>query len=207
MINKKRFGFATYEVLTVFVMLLIIMVVLLARVFKTDYQEKYDIMSNNARMFSLAVSNLYIEDVIQDSYYLEMIIDKKLFSNIKNPFKGEKYCNPYQSKVVIKNNKKYVTLECGNYLIFEQDSLEKSYTIYQVGNWSSKKVAGNVQKSVFYNYPNGNENVFSENLEEDIFLYEFNKLNKTDYKHVQEIPEKYQVFKETKYRYLKKVSE
>lgn len=80
-------GFGTYEILTVFVMLLIIVVVLLAGVFKTDYKEKYDVMENNARMFSLTVANLYLEDGTQDVYYLQTIMDKRLLSNIKNPLK------------------------------------------------------------------------------------------------------------------------
>ena len=52
MINRMKRGFGTYEILTVFVLLLIIVVVLLAGVFKTEYKEKYDVMENNARMFS-----------------------------------------------------------------------------------------------------------------------------------------------------------
>ena len=64
MINRMKRGFGTYEILTVFVMLLIIVVVLLAGVFKTDYTEKYDVMENNARMFSLTVANLYLPILI-----------------------------------------------------------------------------------------------------------------------------------------------
>lgn len=206
MTNKMKRGFGTYEVLTVFVMLLIIVVVLLARVFKTDYKEKYDVMENNARMFALTVNNLYLEEGTRDVYYLQMIMDKKLFSNIKNPFKGEKYCDAYTSKVEIVDNKKYVTLECGNYLIYQQNSLDKPYTIYQVGSWSSKKPKGKVQEEVFYNYQKDGKDVFSNSLEEEMFLYEFNKINGTSYEKVQEIKTSYQVSKETKYRYMKKVN-
>lgn len=206
MINRMKRGFGTYEILTVFVMLLIIVVVLLAGVFKTDYKEKYAVMENNARMFSLTVTNLYLENGTQDVYYLQEIIDKRLLSNIKNPFKGDKYCDTFTSKVKIVDNKKYVTLECGNYLVYQQDSLDKPYSIYQVGSWSSKKPSGKVQTAIFYNYQKDNKDVFSENLEEDIFLYEFNKLNGTNYEDIQEIPKKYHIFKETMYRYMEKVN-
>lgn len=207
MINKNNRGFGTYEILTVFVMMLIIVVIMLARVFNTDYKEKYDVMENNARMFALTVANLNAVDGTRDVYYLQMVMDKKLLSNIKNPFKGSKYCNPYSSKVVISNNKKYVTLECGNYLIYEQNSLEKPYVIYQVGKWSSSKVSGKAQKEVFYNYKEDGEDGFTEDLGEDIFLYEFNKLKGTTFQKISDIPKKYQVFKQTRYRYMKKVSD
>lgn len=206
MINKNNRGFGTYEMLTVFVMMLIIVVVMLARVFKTDYKEKYSVMENNARMFALTANNLYLDEGIRNVYYLQMVMDKKLLSNIKNPFKGEKYCDTYTSKVEIASNKKFVTLECGNYLIYQQDSLDKNYSIYQVGAWSSKKPEGQLQEEVFYNYQKDEKDVFPDGLEEEIFLYEFNKANGTSYGDVQEIGASYQISNETKYRYMKKVN-
>lgn len=206
MISKNKSGIGTYEVLTVFVMLMIIAVVLLAGVFNTDYNEKYNVMSNNASMFALTVANLYMEDGNDDVYYLQMVMDKKLLSNIKNPFKGSKFCDSYLSKVMIKNKKKYVTLECGNYLIYEQDSLKKPYTIYQVGRWSSKKPEGDVQKTTFYNYQKDGKLVFSQGLEEDMFLYEFNKENGSSFDSISKIPKKYKVSDVVQYRYLKKVN-
>lgn len=204
MINKNNRGFGTYEILTVFVMILIIVAILLARVFNTDYKEKYDLMENNARMFALTAANLNAVDGNYSVYYLQMAIDQKLFSNMKNPFKGSKYCNPYASKVSVSSNKKYVTLECGNYLIYEQDSLEKPYVIYQVGKWTSSEIKGERQEAILYNYK---EDGFPENLEEDIFLYEFNKLKGTSFQRISEIPAEYQITKETKYRYMKKVND
>ena len=129
MINRNKFGFGTYEVLTVCVMLLIIVVVALAYVFRTDYKEKYSVMEYNARMFSLSSTNLYIEEGTRNVYYLQMLLDKKIFSEVKNPFQGKKYCDSYNSKVEFKDDKKYVTLECGNYLIYQQDTLAKSFAI------------------------------------------------------------------------------
>ena len=76
MISKMKKGFGSYEVLTVCVMLLIIVVVALAYVFKTNYKEKYDVMEYNARMFSLTVSNLYMQEGTQNVYYLQEVIDQ-----------------------------------------------------------------------------------------------------------------------------------
>ena len=95
-------------------------------------------------------------------------------------------------------------MECGNYLIYEQDSLEKPYVIYQVGKWTSSEIKGERQEAILYNYK---EDGFPENLEEDIFLYEFNKLKGTRFQRISEIPAEYQITKETKYRYMKKVND
>ena len=151
MISRMKKGFGSYEVLTVCVMLLIIVVVALAYVFKTNYKEKYDVMEYNARMFSLTVSNLYMQEGTQNVYYLQEVIDQRLSSDIKNPFQGDKYCDPLSSKVEIVDDKKLVTLECGNYMVYQQDSLKSPYTIYQVGTWSTNKKDENNQTSVFYN--------------------------------------------------------
>ncbi len=200
-------GFGTYEMLTVFVVLLIVIVLLLASVFKTNYSEKYDVLEYNAKMFALTAGNLYNEDGTKDVYYLQEIIDRKLSSEIKNPFQGEKYCNSYTSKVEIKDTKKYVTLECGNYLVYQQNSLKTPYTVYQVGKWSTKKSSDDDQSTEFYNYKQDGKDMFDDDLEKDIFLYEFNKLSGTDYSDVSEIPNQENLSKETRYRFMKKVSE
>lgn len=205
MIIKKKKGFGTYEMLTVCVMLLIIFVVLLAYVFRTDYKEKYKVMQYNAKMFALSTVNLYLEDSETDTYYLQMLIDSGVFSTMKNPFKGEKYCNSMTSKVVKdEDNQKYVTLECGNYLIMDQDFLEKKYTIYQTSKWSTNKDSKYNQNVMFYNYLEDGKEVFDEWLEEDMFLYQYNKMNGTSYDSIKAISDSEVVSKEM-YRYLKKV--
>ena len=173
----------------------------MAIVFGNRYRSVYDDvdhgLSDAEKLFFNAVDGNY------SVYKLQMAIDQKLLSNMKNPFKGSKYCNPYASKVSVSSNKKYVTLECGNYLIYEQDSLEKPYVIYQVGKWTSSEIKGERQEAILYNYK---EDGFPENLEEDIFLYEFNTLKGTSFQRVSEIPAEYQITKETKYRYIKNVN-
>lgn len=207
MISRKKQGFGAYEMLTICVMLLIIIVVALAYVFRTDYKEKYQVMEYNARMLALSVSNLYLEDSQKSTYYLQNLVDAKIYSNIKNPFQGDTYCDSNKSKVEIKENKKYVTLECGNYLIYNQNSLEKNYTIYQVSNWSLKKHEIDNQRVEFYNYQQDGEKLFAEDLEEELFLYEFNKIEGTEYEDVSAIPQQENIIKNTMYRYMKKVSD
>ena len=194
--------------LTICVMLLIIIVVALAYVFKTDYTEKYKVMRYNAKMLGLSVSNLYLEDDSKKLYYLQELIDSKLYSDVKNPFQGDKFCDTYLFKVEIKDNdKKFVTLECGNYLIYNQNTIDEEYDIYQASEWSSKKHKNDNQETVFYNYQVDGQDVFEECLEKDIFLYEYNKKNGTEYFDITEIPEDVSIQEKTMYRYIKKVSD
>ncbi len=207
MINKRNNGFGAYEMLTVCVMLLIIVVVALAYVFKTDYKEKYKVIRYNAKMFGLSVSNLSFADESKNVYYLQELVDSKLYSNVKNPFQGDKFCDNYLSKVEIQENKKFVTLECGNYLVYNQDVADKKYAVYQKTEWSSKKHKNDNQETVFYNYQIDGKDVFDRWLEKDIFLYEYNKKNGTDYLDISEVSGEASVQEKTMYRYVKKVSD
>ena len=207
MINKRNNGFGAYEMLTVCVMLLIIVVVALAYVFKTDYKEKYKVIRYNAKMFGLSVSNLSFADESKNVYYLQELVDSKLYSNVKNPFQGDKFCDNYLSKVEIQENKKFVTLECGNYLVYNQDVADNKYDVYQKTEWSSKKHKNDNQETVFYNYQIDGKVVFDRWLEKDIFLYEYNKKNGTDYLDISEVSGEASVQEKTMYRYVKKVSD
>lgn len=207
MINKFKRGFGTYEMLTVFVVILIIVVICLSFVFKSDYKEKYAVMEYNARMFALSANNLSIETGSYGPFYLQELIDQRLSSSIKNPFKGDKYCDSLLSKVVIKKQKKYVTLQCGNYLIYNQDTLDKEFTIYQVGSWKKgNSDDDNVQVEDFYNLVEDGKNLFDEDLEEGAFLYSYNMKKGTTYDSINDIPEKNKLVHEVRHRYLEKVN-
>ena len=207
MINKFKRGFGTYEMLTVFVVILIIVVICLSFVFKSDYKEKYAVMEYNARMFALSANNLSIETRSHGPFYLQELIDQRLSSSIKNPFKGDKYCDSLLSKVVIKKQKKYVTLQCGNYLIYNQDTLDKEFTIYQVGSWKKgNSDDDNVQVEDFYNLVEDGKNLFDEDLEEGAFLYSYNMKKGTTYDSINDIPEKNKLVHEVRHRYLEKVN-
>lgn len=207
MINKFKRGFGTYEMLTVFVVILIIVVICLSFVFKSDYKEKYAVMEYNARMFALSANNLSIETGSYGPFYLQELIDQRLSSSIKNPFKGDKYCDSLLSKVVIKKQKKYVTLQCGNYLIYNQDTLDKDFTIYQVGSWKKgNSDDDNVQVEDFYNLVEDGKNLFDEDLEEGSFLYSYNMKKGTTYDSINDLPEKNKLVHEVRHRYLEKVN-
>ena len=207
MINKFKRGFGTYEMLTVFVVILIIVVICLSFVFKSDYKEKYAVMEYNARMFALSANNLSIETGSYGPFYLQELIDQRLSSSIKNPFKGDKYCDSLLSKVVIKKQKKYVTLQCGNYLIYNQDTLDKDFTIYQVGSWKKgNSDDDNVQVEDFYNLVEDGKNLFDEDLEEGAFLYSYNMKKGTTYDTINDLPEKNKLVHEVRHRYLEKVN-
>ena len=207
MINKFKRGFGTYEMLTVFVVILIIVVICLSFVFKSDYKEKYAVMEYNARMFALSANNLSIETGSYGPFYLQELIDQRLSSSIKNPFKGDKYCDSLLSKVVIKNQKKYVTLQCGNYLVYNQDTLDKDFTIYQVGSWKKgNSDDDNVQVEDFYNLVEDGKNLFDEDLEERAFLYSYNMKKGTTYDSINDLPEKNKLVHEVRHRYLEKVN-
>lgn len=207
MINKFKRGFGTYEMLTVFVVILIIVVICLSFVFKSDYKEKYAVMEYNARMFALSANNLSIETGSYGPFYLQELIDQRLSSSIKNPFKGDKYCDSLLSKVVIKKQKKYVTLQCGNYLIYNQDTLDKDFTIYQVGSWKKgNSDDDNVQVEDFYNLVEDGKNLFDEDLEEGAFLYSYNMKKGTTYDSINDLPEKNKLVHEVRHRYLEKVN-
>lgn len=188
MINKKsKKGFGAYEMLTLCVIFFIIIVVVLANVFKTDYSEKYRVLQYNARMFGLSVANYSLTNDTKDIYYLQELMDQRIYSKIKNPFQGEKYCDSMVSKVEIQRDKKYVTLQCGNYLIAKEDFLLKKYKIYQVTEWSVHKKSQDNESRKFYNYVKDNEEVFSTYMEQDYFLYEYNKQNGTSYSSIKEM--------------------
>ena len=107
----------------------------------------------------------------------------------------------------MKGNKKYVTLECGNYLVYNQNVADDEYDVYQKTEWSSKKHKNDNQETVFYNYQVDGQDVFDEWLEKDIFLYEYNLKNGTDYVDIDEIPQDVAIQTKTMYRYVKKVSD
>ena len=111
------------------------------------------------------------------------------------------------SKVEIQEKKKFVTLECGNYLVYNQDVADKKYAVYQKTEWSSKKHKNDNQETVFYNYQIDGKDVFDRWLEKDIFLYEYNKKNGTDYLDISEVSGEASVQEKTMYRYVKKVSD
>ena len=143
MINKKRekreFGFSATEFLTVMAIATVLLAILLSLALDMVQKEKYRVMKYDATLFGYNAFS-WISDSGTKKVYLQELIDNKMFVAIKNPFSGEKYCDSYQSFIEFEDDKKYVTLRCGNYLIDHQDMLEETIPIYQVSEWTTKKI-------------------------------------------------------------------
>ena len=98
-------------------------------------------------------------------------------------------------------------MQCGNYLIYNQDTLDKDFTIYQVGSWKKgNSDDDNVQVEDFYNLVEDGKNLFDEDLEEGAFLYSYNMKKGTTYDSINDLPEKNKLVHEVRHRYLEKVN-
>ncbi len=207
MTNKKRkkreFGFSATEFLTVMVVATILLAILLSFALDIAQKEKYRVMQYNATLFGYSASSFALEEGAK-KVYLQELIDDKMFVSIKNPFSGDKYCDSYQSFIEFEDDKKYVTLRCGDYLIDHQDMLEETIPIYQVSEWTTKKIKEKknviIEEKVLYNYLQKNKEVFPVNYPEDTFLFLFNKAYHSSYEKVKEIPNTYDIVKNTYYR-------
>lgn len=198
MIRNNK-GFGSKEILTVSTVCLILAAVLLTLSIQTSYGEKYKVMEYNARVFGLSATTYQMENN-NDTVYMVELLDNGLFSRVKNPFGGDKYCNGYESRVDYENGKKYVTLRCGNYLIDHQYIAEDEYQVYKVGSWTDTKPKAKYQQMTAYNYKDGKNDGFEDHYNEAMFLYVFNKKYGKSYEAVSDIPKKYQVYKKKWYR-------
>ena len=196
---KNNKGFGSREILTVSTVCLILAAILLVVAIKSSYGEKYKVMQYNARVFGLSATTYQMENS-RDSVYMVELLDHGLFSQVKNPFGGVKYCDPVESRVEYEDEKKYVTLQCGKYLIDHAYIADVEYPIYKVGDWTEEKQNTKLQQMTAYNYKDGSKDGFDRIYNEDMFLYAFNKKMNQNYEHVNDIPEKYHVYKKTLYR-------
>lgn len=195
---KNNKGFGSREILTVSTVCLILAAILLVIAIKSSYGEKYSVMEYNARVFGLNATT-YLMENNNDAVSMMELLDNGLFTQVKNPFGGEKYCNASESKVEYRDEKKYVTLRCGSYLIDHQYIAEEEYQIYKVGAWSDKKLE-KAQEIIAYNYKENGKDGFDDVYDEMMFLYAFNKKMNKDYEKIEDIPEQYQVYQKKLYR-------
>lgn len=204
MMIKNNKGFGSKEMLSISTICLILSMILLIISIQSNYEEKYKIMEYNARMFGLGAT-VYENKEKNSPVYMIELLDNNLFSNIKNPFGGDEYCSSTESKVEYDNEKKYITLRCGNYVIDHQYIADKEYKIYRVGQWKEKKIVKNAQRIEAYNYKVNGDDAFDEVYDKDMFLYAFNKKTSQNYEKVEQIPRKYGVYTKTFYRTKKLV--
>lgn len=184
-INKR--GFGTYEVLTVSVMCLIIMVVILSVTFKSNDHEKYKVMISNARTFGSSINSFDEGFSKSHEYSLRELVDKGMISKLKNPFVGDKYCDMYESRIAIVNDKKYVTLRCGEYIIFNQYIGDHEFKVYKISAWSNEQHSAKDISKIGYNYTVNGKKIYDEYYSENSFIYMYNLTNNTKYKTISEM--------------------
>ena len=199
MMNKK--GFARHEVLTIIALIIIITAIVMNYILESGKQQKFETMKSSAQNFaSVVAGNLDGFDVYFNDHYLGEVIDNGLLSNIKSPFSG-KSCDINESKVLVINGKRFVTLRCDDYLIDNQeDSALDKMIIYKVSKWSDKKQKGNNQELEVYNCVKDNKEVFEQYLESTNFLYNVNKKYSKSYTSIDSVKESCHVKSKKIYR-------
>ena len=192
--NNK--GFAKFEVLTILVLIAVIISFLLNAILKMATNQKLNLMVTDAKNFS---RNVIVESD-KRVYYLRDAIKDELYDNIRSPFSTSN-CDVDESKIEIRNNQKYVTLKCDEYLIYDEESSNDNFNIYTVSDWLSSK---NSDKMVGYDCEKDGKKVFNKYFEEDNFLSHINELYNKEYNSLQDITE-CSVLQETLFRDLKLV--
>ncbi len=186
MMNKK--GFAKHEVLTIIALIIIVIAIVLNYIIQSGNKQKFETMKSSAQSFaSVVAGNLDGFDVYFNEHYLGEVVDNGLMKNIKNPFDGG-VCDINESKVLVIEGKRFVTLKCGDYLIDNQDdSSLDSIIIYKVSEWSDTKSEDSNQELEVYNCVVDNKEVFDKYLESTNFLYNVNKKYNQQYNSLESV--------------------
>ncbi len=195
--NNK--GFAKFEVLTVLVLIVVVISILLSAILKIANNQKLNLMVTDAKNFS---NNVILESD-NSVYYLRDAIKDELYDNIKSPFSSNN-CDVDESKIEIRNNRKYVTLKCDEYLIYDEESSNDTFNIYTVSDWLSSKNSDKYQKMVRYNCEKNGKNVLDSYYEENSFLNHINEVYAKEYTSLNEV-EDCLVVKRTLFRDMKLV--
>lgn len=203
-LNKK--GNGNYEFLLIALVCLILTGFILFIAVRNSGDEKFQVFRYNAKV--VALNAVIIEnETNKETVYMEEMLDQGLISPIKNPFGGDKLCNAKESKVQMINGERRVTLQCGNYLIYQQSLTDKMYTVYQVTNWYYDKQESFNEERMVYNLKYEGKNIFDDFYEDILFLNYVNHYLSTDYKSVDQIDKKYEISSMKQYRKRSKVKE
>ena len=189
------------------VITVILTVILILGLFFTQCLSKIklQIMKKDAINFSRVVSMNLSSFHNSGNVYLGEVIDEKLMNKIKNPL-GRGYCSSSESNVEITNNRYYVTLKCGNFLIERADfSTKKDVDIYSLTDWKEERVNETDEIQRFYNCKVDGKEVFEEYYEELYFVYQINKKYKTNYYSIDAVQETCEVINKDYYRTKEKM--
>lgn len=186
MINNK--GFGKFEVLTVFVLIIIVFVFLMHTILCGASEQKFVTMKDSAISFSKVVTTNIESFHNTNKVYLQEAIDEGLMIKIKSPV-GQGNCSTSESSVQVVDGKPYVTLLCNNYLIEKVNfSNDVDVDIYEVSNWEEEKKE-NSEEKILYNCEENGNLVFPEYFEELYFVYEMNKKYGSNYFSANEVNE------------------
>ena len=193
-------GKSSYEFLTIAVVCLILSSIVLGIAIENGKKEKFQVFRYNAKTIGINAINYEARNSDAVVYLYELINDN-LVTNIKNNFSGDEFCDSYQSKVEFVDDKKLVTLQCGDYLIYKQDITDKEYDIYKVNDWSFDEVSGdNVDVTTVYSLKVNGEYLFNKYYEKDLFIKLVADNYGDKYSTLEEIEKDYDVVTKKAYR-------
>lgn len=210
--QKNKSGLASMELLLVLAFIIVIVAIVAWLFLSNDNNKrKYEVFAENARDFSVRVSE-YRDRYVKydDVIYLADLVNDNYIKAFKNPFGGSTTCDLYESKVeIISSNKKYVTLRCGDYLIDKQETSSNDYKIYKVSDWKDKVSNSElVQSAKLYNYQKDGKNVLSNYGTEKELIDSYNTNENQNIKSLEEIDLKeFAVTTKTFYRTKELVAE
>ena len=210
--QKNKSGLASMELLLALAFIIVIVAIVAWLFLSNDNNKrKYEVFAENARDFSVRVSE-YRDRYVKydDVIYLADLVNDNYIKAFKNPFGGGTTCDLYESKVeIISSNKKYVTLRCGDYLIDKQETSSNDYKIYKVSDWKDKVSNSElVQSAKLYNYQKDGKSVLPSYVTEKELIDSYNTNENQNIKSLEEIDLKeFAVTTKTFYRTKELVAE
>ena len=193
-------GKGSYEFLTVVVVCLILASILLVLAIRNGEKEKREVFRYNAKTIGINAID-YEYRKASSIVYLYELIDDGLVSEVKNNFSGDKFCDYYESKVEFEDDKKLVTLKCGNYLIYRQDITEKDYSIYRVNNWTFDELSGNnIDVKDVYSLTKNGKDLLGGYYEEGLFVKLVMDKYGEEYNSLKDIKKDFDVLEKKAYR-------
>lgn len=191
MSNKK--GFSAFEVLVVIVLYATVFVVISLVALNSANKTKFKALIYDAIAFSYNAKTYaaYNKVDFNRKIYLDEIVKYDKSYNITSPFNANNKCSLNESYVVMKNDKLLVTLKCDNYMVYEFDINNKESDIYHVSDCEDEEPSKNnkklIDQIILYNYKKGNNYVLKYFVPEEIFIYNYNEIENTDYDSINKI--------------------
>ena len=195
---KNKNGFGKIEILISIMMIMIVSYIIITSFMENSKKIRYISMRQSASNFTYAVVTNIASFSNHFNVYLQEVIDENLLEKIKNPISGGS-CDSKESKIEYIDNKPYVTLKCGNYLIDkEKITANFNVTIYKISDWNKNiPDSGNYEKKELYTCLNNNK--YNDYYEELYFLYMINKDYNKKYTSINEIDSNICKYKKNEY--------